>query len=97
MISDVPFGAFLKWRIDSSLNVALMSEFMDRPVDTFTVGFKDLVKYNELEYADLVSKIFKTNHHEIIIDNEMALPMLDEIACTWMSLTLILFQFQYIS
>ena len=80
MISDVPFGAFLSGGIDSSLNVALMSEFMDRPVDTFTVGFKDLVKYNELEYADLVSKIFKTNHHEIIIDNEMALPMLDEIA-----------------
>ncbi|HOV92423.1 MAG TPA: asparagine synthase (glutamine-hydrolyzing) [Candidatus Kapabacteria bacterium] len=80
MISDVPFGAFLSGGIDSSLNVALMSEFMDRPVDTFTVGFKDLVKYNELEYADLVSKIFKTNHHEIIIDHEMALPMLDEIA-----------------
>ena len=69
MISDVPFGAFLSGGIDSSLNV-----------DTFTVGFKDLVKYNELEYADLVSKIFKTNHHEIIIDNEMALPMLEEIA-----------------
>lgn len=80
MISDVPFGAFLSGGIDSSLNVALMSEFMDRPVDTFTVGFKDLVKYNELEYADSVSKLFKTNHHEIIIDNKMALDKLNEIS-----------------
>ncbi|MEN6511683.1 MAG: asparagine synthase (glutamine-hydrolyzing) [Chloroherpetonaceae bacterium] len=80
MMSDVPFGAFLSGGIDSSIVVALMSEFMDRPVDTFTVGFKDLIKYNELEYADLVSKFFGTNHREIIIDNEMALPMLETIA-----------------
>lgn len=49
MMSDVPFGVFLSGGIDSSLNVALMSELMNRPIDTFTVGFKELQKYNELE------------------------------------------------
>ena len=68
MMSDVPFGVFLSGGIDSSTNVALMSELMTRPVDTFTVGFKDHTHLNELEHADAVSKRFKTNHHQILID-----------------------------
>lgn len=80
MMSDVPFGVFLSGGIDSSLNVALMYEFLDRQIDTFTVGYKDLVKYNELEYATKIAKQFNTNHREIIIDNEMALPVLEKLA-----------------
>ena len=80
MMSDVPFGVFLSGGIDSSLNVALMSELMNRPVDTFTVGFKELSKYNELEYADKIAKLFKTNHHEILIDDDDALPLLETLA-----------------
>ncbi len=68
MMSDVPFGVFLSGGIDSSTNVALMSECMTRPVDTFTVGFKDHTHLNELEHADAVSKRFNTNHHQILID-----------------------------
>ena len=68
MMSDVPFGVFLSGGIDSSANVAMMSQMMDRPVDTFTVGFKDHTHLNELEYADRVAKKFNTNHHEVLID-----------------------------
>jgi|CXWL01.1.fsa_nt_gi asparagine synthase (glutamine-hydrolysing) len=68
MMSDVPFGVFLSGGIDSSTNVALMAELMDRPVDTFSVGFKDHQHLNELNYARAVSQKFKTNHHEILID-----------------------------
>lgn len=68
MMSDVPFGVFLSGGIDSSTNVALMAELMDRPVDTFSVGFKDHQHLNELDYARAVSQKFKTNHHEILID-----------------------------
>lgn len=68
MMSDVPFGVFLSGGIDSSTNVALMAKLMDRPVDTFTVGFKDHTHLNELDYANLVAKKFNTNHHEILID-----------------------------
>ncbi len=50
-MSDVPFGVFLSGGVDSSTNVALMSELMDDPVRTFSVGFQDHERYNELEYA----------------------------------------------
>lgn len=68
MMSDVPFGVFLSGGIDSSTNVALMSRYLDRPVDTFTVGFKDHEHLNELGEARLVAGEFKTNHHEVLID-----------------------------
>jgi asparagine synthase (glutamine-hydrolysing) len=80
MMSDVPFGVFLSGGVDSSTNVALMAELMDRPIDTFSVGFKELEKYNEMEYARKVAKIFKTNHREILIDDTDALPVLEELA-----------------
>ncbi len=68
MMSDVPFGVFLSGGIDSSTNVALMAQFMNRPIDTFTVGFKDFHHLNELEHADQIANEFKTNHHQILID-----------------------------
>jgi asparagine synthase (glutamine-hydrolysing) len=70
MMSDVPFGVFLSGGIDSSTNVALMARYMDRPVDTFTVGFKDHQHLNELDEAKIVAKKFKTNHHEVLIDEK---------------------------
>ena len=79
MMSDVPFGVFLSGGIDSSLNVALMAELMDRPVDTFTVGFKQLEQYNELEYARQISNLFKTNHKEILIDEKDCFEVLNNI------------------
>lgn len=80
MMSDVPFGVFLSGGIDSSLNVALMSELMNRPVETFTVGFKELEKYNELGYARGIAKKFVTNHHEVLIDSHDARNMIEKLA-----------------
>jgi asparagine synthase (glutamine-hydrolysing) len=67
MMSDVPFGVFLSGGVDSSANVALMSELMSQPVRTFTVGFRDNEELNELEPARAISKRFGTDHHEVII------------------------------
>jgi asparagine synthase (glutamine-hydrolysing) len=69
-MSDVPFGVFLSGGVDSSTNVALMARMMDRPVDTFSVGFKDQPAFDEFKYAGQVAKQFKTNHHEVVIDDK---------------------------
>jgi len=79
MMSDVPFGVFLSGGVDSSANVALMSRLMDRPVDTFTVGFKDHRHLNELEPAQRVANEFKTNHHEVLIDETDMTGYLDNL------------------
>ena len=69
LMADVPLGMFLSGGIDSSAICAVMSRMVDRPVKTFSVGFKER-EANEFEYARIVSKAFKTEHHEITITPE---------------------------
>lgn len=95
MMADVPFGVFLSGGVDSSTNVALMSELMDRPVRTFSVAFAEHEKYNELEYARTIAKRFGTEHHEVTVDWEDArefLPSLvhhqDEPMADWVCVPL---------
>ncbi len=79
MMSDVPFGVLLSGGIDSSTNVALMSELVDRPVRTFTVGFKDHTHLNELDEARMVARRFGTEHHEVLIDERDMTGYLDQL------------------
>lgn len=71
MMSDVPFGVFLSGGIDSSLNVALMSEFTDK-VKTFNVSFSDGPEYDEAHWARKVAALYNTEHHEIVISEKEA-------------------------
>jgi asparagine synthase (glutamine-hydrolysing) len=70
MMSDVPMGVFLSGGVDSSTNVALMSEFSSRPVETFTIGFSDYQHLNEFDSANQIARQFGTNHHEISINKK---------------------------
>jgi asparagine synthase (glutamine-hydrolysing) len=79
MMSDVPFGVFLSGGLDSSAIVAIMSRLMDRPVRTFSVGFKDHPSYNEFEYARQVSRQFGTEHHEVVIGWQDLLDAMPEV------------------
>ncbi|MFQ5656927.1 MAG: asparagine synthase (glutamine-hydrolyzing) [Candidatus Methylomirabilales bacterium] len=79
MMSDVPFGVFLSGGIDSSTNVALMAALMDRPVKTFTVGFKNHETWNELHHARRIAELFKSDHHEVLIDHRDLLDFLPKL------------------
>jgi len=69
LVSDVPFGAFLSGGLDSSTIVALMSQFLNDPVKTFSVGFEgNGAAYSELPYARMVASRYRTDHHEVIIE-----------------------------
>jgi asparagine synthase (glutamine-hydrolysing) len=77
LVSDVPFGALLSGGVDSSLVVGYMSEILNHPVKTFSIGFED-ESVNELHYARSVAKKYGTEHHEEIVRFD-ALEMLPEI------------------
>src|SRR5262249_6509192 len=68
MMSDVPFGVLLSGGIDSSTNVALMTRHLYLPVRTFYVGFSDHAHLNELTYARRIAELFRTDHHEVLVD-----------------------------
>jgi asparagine synthase (glutamine-hydrolysing) len=70
MVSDVPFGVFLSGGIDSSANVALMAEQMDRPVQTFSIGYAGQERYNEFRHARFAAGHFGAEHHEVVIDED---------------------------
>src|SRR5262249_56169587 len=85
MVSDVPFGVLLSGGVDSSMNVALMSELMSRPVTTFTIGYEGKEDYNEFQYARRISQRYKTDHHETLVDRaamQGVLPLLVQLPDT---------------
>ncbi|MFQ5851438.1 MAG: asparagine synthase (glutamine-hydrolyzing) [Candidatus Binatia bacterium] len=79
MMSDVPFGVFLSGGVDSSLNIALMSELMDRPVDTFSVAIRDDALSDERSEAQRVARHFGANHHEVMITSQDFVDFLPEM------------------
>ncbi len=68
MIADVPVGAYLSGGLDSSITVALMSNFMESPVNTFTIGFKE-EGYNEFCYAEQVAEKYHTKHNRMTMSS----------------------------
>jgi asparagine synthase (glutamine-hydrolysing) len=67
LVSDVPLGAFLSGGIDSTTVVGLMAELIDRPVQTFTIGFEDREGFDERPYARQAADRHRTDHHEHVV------------------------------
>ena len=81
MVSDVPFGALLSGGMDSSTNVSLMAAEMDRPVQTFSIGYEgdNVSDYNEINYARQIADKFGTEHHEVLIGRDDLIRFLPDL------------------
>ncbi len=69
LMADVPLGMFLSGGIDSSAIAAMMSGMVTEPIKTFSVAFEER-EANELEYARMAARAFKTDHHEVVVSPE---------------------------
>ncbi len=81
LLSDVPLGAFLSGGIDSSILVAIMSEFLGPGFKTFSIGFEGHSLFDETPHARLIAEKFQTEHHEEILSPNHLLDAIDDI--TW--------------
>ncbi len=70
MISDVQLGAFLSGGIDSSIIVGLMARNSEKPVKTFSIGYKDMPLFDETRYAREVARFNETEHYEFKLGYE---------------------------
>jgi asparagine synthase (glutamine-hydrolysing) len=71
MVSDVPLGAFLSGGVDSSAVVGLMAGHTSQPVTTCSIGF-DSKRFDEVTWARKVADIFKTDHHEFTVRDNVS-------------------------
>jgi asparagine synthase (glutamine-hydrolysing) len=59
-------GAFLSGGTDSSTVAGVLGEVMGLPASTYSIGF-DAAGYDEMEYARIAARHFRTDHHEYYV------------------------------
>ena len=79
MISDVPLGGFLSGGMDSSSIVGLMANSSITPVKTFSIGFNCDSYRSELKFARISANVFKTDHHEDILNINKLIELLPKL------------------
>jgi asparagine synthase (glutamine-hydrolysing) len=75
--SDVPVGTSLSGGLDSSTIVGIVSN-TKKNNHTFSARFPGFSK-DEGKYIDIVSSLFETNHHNIVVNEDELLPELDKL------------------
>lgn len=78
MMADVPLGAFLSGGIDSSIISAIMARKSDKPINTFSIGFKEKT-YDESDRADMVARHIGSLHTLHVVDHNDLLEVADSV------------------
>jgi len=65
--ADVPVGGYLSGGLDSSATTALIKNFTDSRIETFSIAFKDKA-YDESDYQNEMADFLGTNHNQIHCD-----------------------------
>ena len=68
-VSDVPLGCFLSGGIDSSLISYYLAQCSDKPVKSFSIGYKEQ-EFDESAYARQVANNLGFQHFEYIVSPE---------------------------
>ena len=79
MVSDVPIGAFLSGGIDSTIITGIMSKLSNKPIETFTICYKNNKRYDESDRASKSAIRHKTNHHLFYLEEGDVISELDKI------------------
>jgi asparagine synthase (glutamine-hydrolysing) len=69
LMADVPLGMFLSGGLDSSAIAAIMARQIDRPLQTFSVAFRERA-FSELTWAREVATAIEATSHEVVIGAE---------------------------
>lgn len=72
LMSDVPLGVFLSGGLDSGTITAFAAKNSLRPVKTFSIGFRNNERFDEIEQANEVASKFGTDHQVLQINAQCA-------------------------
>lgn len=70
LVADVPISVFLSGGLDSGLIAAIARENYSGQIKSFSLGFKDDPRLNELKEARETAEWLGTDHHEILIEQD---------------------------
>lgn len=66
LVSDVPLGAFLSGGVDSTTVVALASKHLNRPIQTFSIGFEGSDESEHLQAREMAMHL-NTEHYDQVL------------------------------
>ena len=94
-MADVPHGLLLSGGLDSTFILALLSEHLDQPVRTFSIGYEDAPAFDERIYSRSAAQAFSSRHLELVLRAGEVIQRLpgvvvaqDEPLSDWVSLPL---------
>tara|TARA_Y100000589_G_C27184269_1_gene642052 strand:+ start:1418 stop:3370 length:1953 start_codon:yes stop_codon:yes gene_type:complete len=79
LLGDVSIGTFLSGGIDSSIIVSILQSQINKPINTFTIGF-DEKHFDESEKASKVASFIGTNHKKLFLSSKKALEIIPNLS-----------------